>query len=168
LRVHPQHRDTRKLQLVHQKLAAQAGVHAVESNPSTGSVLVHYDHRRMTRDDVTSMLRAVGVIIAEVAGAGSADVNERGDSATSSTIMGAVNDIDRRIREITGRKVDLRVLVPIGLTAVGIRAFIAQGSLGFTQVPAFLVFWYAVDSFIQLHRRQTQPTAPDRDGEGAA
>jgi hypothetical protein len=137
-------------------LRGERGVHSVEANPKTGSVLVEYDHTHHTRDGILGILRDVALISVEaVGGEEQAQSPETGHSATATNLLTAVNDIDRRIAEITGHAVDLRILVPLGLVTLGAILVVTQGGLGLAAIPPFLLFWYAFDSFVQLHRRQT-------------
>jgi Heavy metal associated domain 2 len=142
-------------------LPQKDGVRHVTANAATGSVLVHYDRRRFGRDDVLAMLRDVGVLVVEVAGGAGEDVSESGQSTAAEAMMGATGDLDRRLRRLTGYRIDLRLLLPLGLAIAGLALAFLRGGLGLTAVPPILLLWYALDSFLFLHR--SRATAELRD-----
>ena len=150
LRLHPQHRHAHRMRRMEEQLEAREGVD-VEVNPTTGSVVVKYDHRKFSRHDLFAMFRDAGVIAADVTGLGGGGEGG-GASKVAGSIMGAMDDLDERLGELLGRKIDLRVLVPAGLTALGLWVWYRTGTLGFSQLPAYLVLWYAAESFLTLVR----------------
>lgn len=48
----------------------------------------------------------------------------------------------------------LKLLFPLALAGVGLRQWVTQG-LGLAQVPAYVLLWYAFDSFWKFHRGST-------------
>jgi hypothetical protein len=76
------------------------------------------------------------------------------NSASATGILDAVTDLDHRISELTGGKVDLKVLVPAGLGLMALRQ-VALNGLGLGQVPGYVLLWYTFDSFYKLHQRKT-------------
>jgi copper chaperone CopZ len=158
LRLHPQHRDPHVMERIRAQLKEHAAIQEVETNPTTGSVLVKYDRHKVSRDDFWDILDDVGVVAAAVSGE-SGDISASGHSSTAGALLAAVDDVDRRLSQATGRRIDLRLLVPVGLGALGIRLAMLQGGLGFTSVPPFIILWFAFDSFLQLHTRRRNPDA---------
>jgi len=153
-------------------LEAQPTIGHVHINADTGSVLVHYDHTKSSLGDVLGALRDVGVLIGEVAASGGDELPDvgGGHSTTAMGVVGTIGDLDRRLSELTGRKVDLRLLFPVTLGTVGLVRVFSDG-LGLTSVPAYILLWYAFDSFWKFHRESaptgtpdaSQPTAPPTD-----
>jgi hypothetical protein len=142
------------------QLAAQPSIGHVHVNAATGSVLVHYDHKKSSLSDVLGALQDVGVLVGEVAGAGGDELPDLGGghSSTATGVVDTIGDLDRRLSELTGRTVDLRLLFPLTLGTLGaIRVLF--GGLGFTEVPAYILLWYAFDSFWKFHR-ESAPTGP--------
>ncbi|MBV9355778.1 MAG: hypothetical protein JO023_09655 [Chloroflexi bacterium] len=160
VRLHHPHRHPQLLNEVHKQLASQPGVDHVEVNPHSGSVLVHYDHQTRSMGDVLGCLRDVGVIIGSVAGADELpDVGgdeESGHSSTAAGVVGSINDLDQRISRMTGRKVDLKLLFPAALGAIGLQSALRNG-IGFAEVPAYILIWYAFDSFWKFHSNAPAP-----------
>ncbi len=140
------------------RLEGEPGVHRVETNHHTGSLLVHYDHHQHKTGDLIDILKDAGVIVRQVAEAGGNELPEVGRSKTSTSIMGALNDMDRRISYLTGQRVDLKLLFPLAMGALGLRQTLSQG-LGLSQVPGYVLLWYAFDSFYKLHA----PPAPGKE-----
>jgi len=158
VRVHRSHRDPNALQAVAAQLEDQPGIQHVEVNADSGSVLVHYDHEKRSMDDVVGCLQDVGMLIGSVLEAGGDELpdvgggGENGHSTTAAGLVGTMGDLDRRLSEMTGRKVDLKLLFPVALGAIGVRAAIANG-IGFAEVPAYILIWYAFDAFWKFHQK---------------
>jgi copper chaperone CopZ len=165
VRVQRAHRDPTMLHAAASQIEAQPGIHHVEVNASTGSVLVQYDHTSRTRDDVVACVEDVGILIGSVLEAGGEEVPEIGDgaeqahSSTAASVVGTMNDLDQRLSELTGRRVDLKLLFPLALGAIGLRSAIVNG-LGFAEVPAYILMWYAFDAFWKFHQRPRSAPAP--------
>lgn len=170
VRLHRPHRDEHLLRRVHDHLSEQPGVTRVETKPSTGSVVVHYDAHRHSHDEILAMFRDVGVVVRGVMAGTGAAVPEvsgpapgPGSSQTALTVVGAVTDLDRRISALTGRKVDLKLLFPLTLGVLGLRQVMFEG-LGLAQIPGYVLLWYAFDAFFKLHATPTVGAG----GNGAA
>jgi len=163
VRLHPEHRQEAVLVKVQQGLLEQHGVSAVTTNARTGSLLVHYDHHRLSREDLLACLYDVGVIARDISGAEEIpedlDLAQSGaevapHSTTAVGLMDALTDLDRRLSELTGGKLDVKLLFPLGLGVMALRQ-IAVAGLGLEQVPGYVLLWYTFDSFYKLHQRRT-------------
>jgi hypothetical protein len=111
-----------------------------------------------------NILRDLGVLVEEVV---ELPESGPGSSATSTRIVNAVTDLDRQLSALTGRRVDLKLLFPLTLAGVGLwRA--ATSGLGLGEVPAYVLLWYAFDSFWKFHREPPQQTASPPDGRNPA
>jgi hypothetical protein len=164
VRLHPAHRHEAVLGEVQQDLLTRAGISTVTTNTQTGSVLVQYDRHRLTRDDLLSMLRDVGIMARDMSG-GAEELPEALDpsaggsevvphSTTATGLMDALTDLDRRLSDLTGGKLDVKLLFPLGLGIMATRQ-IATAGLGLAEVPGYVLLWYAFDSFYKLHQRRT-------------
>jgi copper chaperone CopZ len=149
------------------QLENQPGVDHVDVNTSTGSVLVHYDHTVHEKEDIVGCLEDVGLLLGSVLGAGGDELpdlgdsgnGEQGHSTTAKSVVDTVNDLDRRLSELTGRRVDLKLLFPLALGAIGLRSAIVNG-IGLSEVPAYILLWYAFDSFWKFHQRPASTPGP--------
>jgi copper chaperone CopZ len=165
VRVHHPHRHPELLDNVREQLENTPGVDHVEVNPHSGSVLVHYDHHASSVDDILGALRDVGMIMGTVAGADELPENgdsddDTGHSTTAAGFVETINDLDQRLSHVTGRKVDLKLLVPVALGALGVQSAVRNG-IGLSEVPAYILIWYAFDSFWKFHSR---PSRASTDG----
>ena len=140
-----------------------------EVSPGTGSVLVHYDRDTQSGGDVLRVLRDLGVLVEETARGIGIELPEggAGSSITSMRIVDAVSDLDRQLSVLTGRKIDLKLLFPAALGGIGLwRA--ARSGLGLTEVPAYVLLWYAFDSFWKFHREATRSADGSPNGRPAS
>ena len=137
-------------------MEGRPGVHKVETNDLTGSFLVRYDPHRHRTADVIAMLRDAGLIVHQMEEEAEIGLPEVGQSTTSTSIIAALSDLDRRLSLLTGRRVDLKLLFPLGMGALGLRQAFTRG-LGLSQIPAYILLWYAFDSFFKLHVQPARP-----------
>jgi hypothetical protein len=157
---HPgRHREL--MHAIRQRLEEQRGTQDVSVDTRTGSVLVKYDPHTQSHGNLLSVLHDLGVVAAETARGLDLDVPEigTGHSAASENIVGTFADLDRQIALLTGHKVDLKLLFPLALGGIGAWQLARRG-LGLGEVPAYVLLWYAFDSFWKFHR---SPPAPQTD-----
>jgi copper chaperone CopZ len=168
VRVHHPHRHPELLNRVREQLRQTPGVDQVEVNPHSGSVLVHYDHHASSMDDILGALRDVGMIVGTVAGADELPGDDGSDeagthSSTATGFVGTINDLDQRLSRVTGRKVDLKLLFPVVLGALGVQSAVRNG-IGLSEVPAYILIWYAFDSFWKFHSAPAARTSTNGNG----
>ena len=152
LRIKRDRRHPTLLESVQQRLESHVGAGHVELNPTTHSILVRYDRRARSSDDVRALLRDLGVIIGETASALGDDLPDvaPGHTRTSESIVEAMSDLDRRIAHWTGHNLDLKLLFPLTLGGLGVWQLARRG-IGLGDVPAYVLIWYAFDSFWKFH-----------------
>ena len=163
VRVPPAGRDG-QLARLQAGLADHPGIAAVETNAATGSVLVRYDPGVHSRTSAIRLLQAVGLEVAEGVATVATALPLGANSAGANSIITVLDDFDRRISRATAGRVDLKLLFPLGLGAIGVRQLLRVG-LGLAEVPAYVLLWYAFDSFYKLH--QARPVASEADGARA-
>lgn len=164
IRLHPEHRQQAVLGPIEQELRGCEGVSNVATNARTGSVLIQYDRHHLSFDDVLALCHDLGMVAKDVTDAelipddadqSAASVQpEVGHSSTAVTVMDALTDLDRRVSDLTGGKLDVKLLFPLSLGALAVRQ-IATSGLGLAEVPGYVLLWYAFDSFYKLHQRRT-------------
>jgi hypothetical protein len=165
VRLHRSHRDPAALEAIEDQLSEHPAIASVATNPRTGSVLVQYDHHRLTKDDVRELLWDCGLVARDLLGAeeipeGLGRESEIGPkseavphSTTATTLLDALTDLDQRLSRATNGKLDIKLLVPASLGLLALRQ-VAINGLGLIEVPGYVLLWYTFDSFYKLHQRR--------------
>jgi hypothetical protein len=143
LRIHPEQRH--HLEDIQEHLTIQPGVRHVSVNATTGSVLVHCTHPAISCNDILGMIRDVGLVVVR---AGEA-VEAPPDSSSVQEVASAVGDLDRRLSAAIGRDVDLRLVAPLAIGALGVRQIVVEG---LSQASGLLLLWLAYDLFVRMNR----------------
>jgi hypothetical protein len=159
VRVHQPACHHHLLHTVQERLTDTEGTHSVKVDAHTGSVLVSFDPQIQSHAGLLAILRDLGVMASETARGIDLDVHEvepSGHSRASEGIVDAVSDLDRQIAKLTGHHVDLKLLFPLTLGAVGVWQLARRGA-GLSEVPAYVLLWYAFDSFWKFHRQPARP-----------
>jgi hypothetical protein len=177
LRLHRDHNEAATLGQIEQRLCERSGVSSVETNQRTGSVLVHYDRRRLSPNDLLDVVHELGMVAFSVAGTEGlpgpseqppAEVRPKvGHSTTAVTVMDALTDLDQWLSELTGGRLDVKLLFPLSLGALAVRQ-IATTGLGLAEVPGYVLLWYAFDAFYKLHRQPPDQLATTAQVKAAA
>jgi len=132
-------------------------VAAVSTNVRTGSLPLSFDHVGVSKTDLFGMLYDAGIVARDLLDAEEIpeDLGEdrQEHSTTATGLMDALTDLDSRLARLTGGRVDIKLLVPVGLGILAARQ-IATVGLGLGQVPGYVLLWYAFDSFYKLHQRR--------------
>ncbi|HSD82951.1 MAG TPA: hypothetical protein VLG46_03790 [Anaerolineae bacterium] len=151
LKLHAQHRDQATMEEIRRHLVDREGINDVRLNPACGSVTVHYDHDQHSMSGILGFLEDLDVIVDSIGHL--PDIGENGsvsNGAGAPAFIAAVNDLNQRIRRVTGLPVDLKLALP--LTFVGAGAWsIARKGLMIESVPGWLFLWFAFDMFVKLH-----------------
>lgn len=142
-------RNRRVLEQVSQFISALEGVHTVEPNPVTGSVVVHYDPAH--RERLYQYLPAPPEL------GEAAEMVEKvqreaeflaAHSHTAAAVLESARSLDGTVRQATGGLLDLKVLLPALLTAW---AFFEVGID--TSTPMWVSLGiFSFNSFVMLHR----------------
>jgi hypothetical protein len=159
IRMQRPHRHTEVIHQTKSNLEGMSGVRLVEMNPASGSVMVSYNPTEISTDDILSMLRDAGVIVMQLATGMAMELPKAGRSSAATDLITAIDDLDRRVSLFSGRKFDLKLLFPAALFGLGIRQVFAQG-LGLSQVPGYILLWYAFDSFWKFHHEEASEKKP--------
>lgn len=124
-------------------LEGKPGIVRVETNTRTRSILINYGRER---DELLTMLHDAGIVLAEASSTGAEAPGGEG----SSGVENALADLETRLHALTGMDVKMRTLFPLGLAALGAWRTAVCG-LGLSQVPAFILFWYAFDLYYKFN-----------------
>jgi hypothetical protein len=140
--------DEETVALVRAGLDRMRGVTRTDHNLRTGSILVEYQPGAVEPEAVLAFI------------ADTADLDRYAPTIGPPIQPGlvaidAVREINAISYELTGKRMDLRTLVPAGLAALGAYAFLEQKG---ERLPRWdnLLYW-SYNVFTQLHRREIEP-----------
>ena len=140
------------IQRVKAYLHNRPGIQRVDTNRTTGSVTIQYDSAIHSHHSLLAMLYDIGVIMHDIMTGGKSIPPDNGTCSASIQITNAIRDMDRRVFQLTGGKIDLKLIVPLFMGALGIRQILREG-LGISHVPGYVLLWYAADAFYRLHQQ---------------
>jgi hypothetical protein len=168
-------RDPELARRASEKLAQVPGIHKVETNPLTGSVLVLFDLAQLAGEAIEPL----GVVLAEffpemealslVTGlAALAETPVHGGNPGGGLAAG-VGALNAGLARLTGG-LDLKVLAPLALFFLGIRGLLTEKKA----FPAWYdYFWFGFSTLVMLNRdwfegerREKVATADTRKAEG--
>ena len=144
---------------IKQSLAPVPGVRSVEVNPTTGTLIVHYDgsdpgdfHGLITRHGESSGLFALGPPeLSEVDRLAETIEKEAeflaAHSELARSVVDATKSFDNALKKATNNNLDLKVLLPLGLA---VYAFLEVGAEIATPLWVTLGI-FSFNSFIALH-----------------
>jgi hypothetical protein len=138
-------------------LDAEPGITAVSHNPRTGSLLVEYEPGHAEPEPILAR-------IASTARLAMPDEGVRPNLREPAIVaIDAARELNDLVHEVTGQKADLRALVPAGMAALAVYAFIyGEGE----RLPRWdnLLYW-SYNAFTQLHRREIEESGALRGRE---
>jgi hypothetical protein len=154
--------DPERAEEIRERLSGIRGIHRVETNPLTGSVLAIYDSTALESLDFHfSIASALGISLSDVDAAdsrlwfaSSQNGSAQFQPATLSSAIGsAFGEVNAGMERLTGGVGSLRDLVPLTLFLLGVRSLIvAEKSL----FPSWYdYFWFAFSSYFLLNRTST-------------
>lgn len=154
LRLPPEQRHSGRLASVSQALQDVPGIHDVETNYKTGSLVVHHDPDPSILSSIGHSLEDMLGLALELGEDGVEDGG--GASILSHLVQGTVSRLDGNVSNATGSWLDLKMLVPMALVGAGVTRATESG-IGWANIPAFVFFYYALDTYIKFHRQPGEP-----------
>jgi copper chaperone CopZ len=161
IKVPRNHRDSHKLNAVKKELENVPGVQNVEVNFRTGSVVVHHDERA---DSLILIGSAIENICEELFSEILAveEIEFPGLSVVAQVIHKVLSKADLKVAEGTQNVLDLKMIVPLLFFGAGIVKS-RQTANWWGEVPAWVLFYYAYDSYMKFHGVGFAETLPLRD-----
>jgi Heavy metal associated domain 2 len=132
------------------RMAQSKRVRHVETNPSTGSLLISFD----PEDPIDLLIEALRQIGLEVATLVEQTRQVRTQSSGAVVVQRAMSGANAKLHEMTQGHIDLRLAVPAVYTALAIRNFLTHRARLRDATWYQLLYW-AFDSFFKLHEEQT-------------
>jgi Protein of unknown function (DUF5132) len=81
------------------------------------------------------------------------DYSTNGSSEIARDVMHVVTDVNADIGKLSNGVIDLRLLLPLGLSALALRQLLVKG-LQIDEIPWYTLTWYAFDSFLKLNHEE--------------
>nr|WP_234711035.1 hypothetical protein [Nostoc punctiforme] len=149
LRVGHSHRQLEKMQRIANALSANSHITQVKTNVYHGSIVMNYDGKDGSLENVLATLKDLGIIFADVT---------EGNTEAAAGVSSALVDLNQRVKQSTHGAFDLRILFPLGLASLSLRQLLNKG-LQLEVIPWYVLAWYAFDSFIKLHGTSQEESA---------
>jgi hypothetical protein len=130
-------------------LTARPEIREVSVNPAARSLTLHYDATRHSHTGILGMLADLDLVVSAVTGA----------PQLEDVTIQALDDLDRRILAVTGQRLNLRTLLPVGLAGLGLALTLKNG-LGLGMLPGWFPLWLAFDAFVKLHHERSGAAEP--------
>ncbi|HEY9678761.1 MAG TPA: cation transporter [Drouetiella sp.] len=163
IKVPNDHRDPGKMDAVKNQLQALPGVQAVEVNHRTGSVVVHHDERSDTLELMGTAIESIcDELFEEILAV--EEIEFPGLSVVAQVIRNFLSKADIKVAEGTQNVVDLKMIVPLLFFGAGVVKSRQTGNW-WGEVPAWVLFYYAYDSYMKFHGVGFAETLPLREGD---
>lgn len=171
LTIHGAKRQPHALDHIKKAIAPLEGVRNVETNSTTGSVVIHYDpakhhtfHEELARQGSSTGSFQLDPPILGEGGEIIYDIEEEAEflaqhSDTARFIVDSFQTMDRAVKRVTGNAVDLKVLLPLGLAVYSFLEFGVEVS-----TPLWVTLGiFSFNSFLVLHSPHSAVASqPDR------
>lgn len=141
------------MQLLKKEISTKEGIYQVIINPTTGSVIINYDQDRCTHQDMMAILGEIGLVFKDLMTEGGPGLPGKADLESNSIakqLAKGLGALDQQICARTGGKANLRLLVPVLMAGLGVRQIMKKG-WGLSEVPGYVLIWYAFDAFYKFH-----------------
>jgi hypothetical protein len=163
-RLASQHRNEETVNRLHDSLKKVPGVKKVEFNDRTGSVLVHHDE---IPEIVNTLNTACGEIAADLFEelAGEELIMFPEVSLLAELIGKRFSRINQYLANRTKNYIDLKMLLPLLFAGAGLYQLSKEKGM-LNQVPGWVLFYYAYDSYLKFHVIDSHSPAPPSPGNG--
>ncbi len=155
-KVPPHRRTHQQMEQLAASIEAHPDVQGVQFNTQTGSLLVHHDPNQAILHEVKDALRDLGCVFADVTGT-SELVSFKDESGKNLDFDSAIEHLNSQVLELTNGIVNLQYVLPLGLGLLAVLQFLTFG-WQFDIVPWYVLFYFAVDSFIKLNLQEEPET----------
>ncbi|MGK7915251.1 MAG: HMA2 domain-containing protein [Prochloraceae cyanobacterium] len=149
----PEFRQAEQMKRIASVLSERLEIYRVRTNVAVGSLTIFYPEEGSSWAQICSVLSDLGVIFPAQSSAMSLTQNQSQAAAVLSTEAATLN---QSFFNATGGTVDLRFLMPLGLSALALRQLLVHG-LQLGAIPWYVLGWYAFDSFVKFH-----PSSPSQ------
>ncbi len=144
------HRDPATFKQIQNSITALPGVKNVELNERTGSVLIHHEEEPNILSLLGKTLDGIAIDLCVEALAGEEMLVVSGVPVVANAIKSRLANINHYIAQRTHNYLDLKTLLPVLFLGAGIYQ-VFQNRTWWRQMPAWVLFYYAFDSYIKFH-----------------
>ena len=152
LKVFAERRRPDELERVRAALDALPGVSAVQASPRTGSLLVRHEPASTGIDDLRATLEELGLALV------GPESSPRAQITPARRVLKTADAANSRVGRRLGGP-DLRLLFPAALGLLSLRQA-TRDAPGLAQAPWYVLAWYALESFLNLNRREAARQPP--------
>ncbi len=145
-------------------LSEVKGVHQVQSNPTTGSILLLFDPGVLSLEQLYLAASAADVVIVTPGASSEPPVSEQ-TTPLARSINSAVGRMDRTVFDFTGGKIDVKTLFPLGLAAAAVRQIATSGG-NLAAAPWYVLLWYSFETFTKYNLRKEKNGSETRGSAG--
>jgi len=158
------HRNEETVSRLHESLKKVPGVKKIEFNDRTGSVLVHHDE---IPEIVNTLNSACGEIAADLFEelAGEEMIMFPEVSFLAQLIGKRFSRINQYLANRTKNYIDLKMLLPLLLAVAGLYQISKEKGM-LSQVPGWVLFYYAYDSYFKFHVFSSRSPTVANPGNG--
>ncbi len=150
------YRDPDTVNRIRRSIAAVPGVKDVEINDRTGSILVHHDEKPAMLESLAGAFEDVAADIFQEITTAEIDEILPGASVLGYVIKKRFSDLDNKLASASNNVLDLKMLLPIGFLLAGLHKA-GKNRNWFGQMPAWVLFYYAYDSYLKFHGPSVRP-----------
>ena len=143
----PELRQAELMKRIASVLSERLEIYRVRTNVAVGSLTIFYPEEGSSLAQICSVLSDLGVIFPAQSPETLLTDNQSEAAAVLSTEAATLN---QHFFKATGGAVDLRFLMPLGLSAIALRQLLVHG-LQLGAIPWYVLGWYAFDSFVKFH-----------------
>jgi copper chaperone CopZ len=144
------YRDADTVDRIRRSIVNVPGVNGVDVNDRTGSILVHHEEKPCMLEELAGAFEDVaGDIFQEIT---TAEIDELipGASIIGYVIKRRFGDLNQQVAGASNNMIDLKMMLPIGFLLAGLHKA-AKNRNWFDHVPAWVLFYYAYDSYLKFH-----------------
>jgi hypothetical protein len=144
------HRNAKTVSRLQESLKQTAGVKDVEYNHRTGSLLIHHVESPEMMGNVSNVLNTIAEDLFEELA--EENVGLPGVSMLAHLIAKRFDKLNQYVAFRTNSYIDFKMLLPLLFMGAGLFQ-ISKEKAAFSQVPAWVLFYYAYDSYLKFHNQ---------------
>jgi hypothetical protein len=151
IRISQAGRKEKYLSKAKELLQTVPGVHNVEVNSKTGSLLVQHDPGAFSAATLENALNSIARIFAELFPLTEL-TDDSGISQISDSVYSFIGVADDKLSNWSNNTIDLKTVVPLILAYIGLRKISETKSI-LGEISPIVLLYYAFDTYYKFHRK---------------